>query len=226
MLQTAFQKFSGGCMMVMRTDRDVVQFLGTAFLVHNEGYLLTAAHVLPKNDQVMVVPHIDDTGFLPLSLDRVSPLTARVISTDSERDVALIKLEQDLGISLPDHFLGSTDDLLSGSSVMAMGFSFGHQQLHTLIALNGVVSAKVSSQNSSKLILFDRMIHDGDRGGPLVSISDGLVVGILNGRFDPVEASREYTDGSRTVSATTNMSYAVAIEYGIALMEQEGLTPG
>lgn len=226
MLEAAFQKFSGGCMMVMRQDQELVSFLGTAFLVHNEGYLLTAAHILPANNKVMVVPNSEETGFLPLSLDRVAPLSARVVSTDPDRDVALLKLEGELTITLPDHFLGSTDGLQCGSSVMALGFSFGHQQLHTLVALNGVVSAKVLSRNNSNLILFDRMIHDGDRGGPLVNISDGRVVGILNARFDPIKVSPDYTADSQTVSATTNMSYAVAIEYGVALMEQEGLTPG
>lgn len=226
MLQTAFQKFSGGCMMVMRRDEDVVTFLGTAFLVHDDGYLLTVAHILPESAEVMVVANSNETGFLPMSRPSVTPLAARVVATDPDRDIALIKLEQNLDISLPDHFLGTADSLLTGSSVMAMGFSFGHQKLHTLVALGGAVSAKAVSRNDSNLILFDRMIHDGDRGGPLVSIGDGLVVGILNGRFDPLEVARDYTDGSRTVSSSTNMSYAVAIDYGLDLMEEAGLAAG
>jgi serine protease Do len=67
------------------------------------------------------------------------------------------------------------------------------------------------------------MIHVGDRGGPLIGVDDGLVIGIINGRFDAVRASQEYTDGSQTVEVNTNMSYAVAIDYGVELMEEEGL---
>ncbi len=225
MLQTVCQKFGGGCMMVMRQDGDAVGFLGSAFLVHESGYLLTVAHILPSEGRLMVAPGDAGNDFTPVSQERVTPIPVRVVRRDADRDVALLKMERELDIRLPDHFLGSSDSLLVGSSVMAMGFAFGHQTLHTLVAMNAVVSAKVLSHNRSKLLLFDSMMHDGDRGGPLVSVAEGLVVGIVNGRFDPQEAAKEYTDGSRTVATNTNMSYAIAIEYGTALMEEEGLTP-
>lgn len=99
-----------------------------------------------------------------------------------------------------------------GKSVMIMVYSFGYQTLHTLVAMNAVISAKVLSNNRTRMLLFDSMVHDGDRGGPLISVGDGLVVGIVNGRFDPQEAGREYTDGSGTGAANTNISYAVAVE--------------
>jgi serine protease Do len=86
-----------------------------------------------------------------------------------------------------------------------------------------VFGLSLLSNNRSRLLLFDTMVHDGDRGGPLISVADGLVVGIINGRFDSLEASREYTDGSKTVAANTNISYGIAVEYGIELMEREGL---
>jgi serine protease Do len=132
-------------------------------------------------------------------------------------------MEQEIEMQLPDHFIGTAESTIVGNQVMALGFSFGHQALHTLMAVSGVTSAKVLSRNESKILLFDNMIHDGDRGGPLVGVDDGLVIGIINGRFDAVSASQDYTDGSQTVSAMTNMSYAVAIDYGVELMEEEGL---
>jgi serine protease Do len=223
MLQTICQKFSGGCMMVMRQSGDSVSFLGTAFLVHEEGYLLTAAHILPREGNLLVVPGEQDNDFVPVSRKRVTTLPVSIAQRNSERDVALLRIEQPMAMRLPDHFLGSAQNLYLGSSVMAMGYAFGHQTLHTLVAMNAVICAKVLSNNRSRLLLFDSMVHDGDRGGPLVSVGDGLVVGIIDGRFDPQEAASEYTDGSRTVAANTNISYAIAIEYGIELMEKEGL---
>lgn len=223
MLQTVRQKFSGGCMMVMRQDDDVVTFLGTAFLVHRAGYLLTVAHILPRDARLMVVPHVHDGDFVPLNQERLTPLPVKVARTDPDRDIALLRLEHELEIGLPDHFLGRAETLLPGSSLMAMGFSFGHQQIYPLMALNALASAKVLSRNQTRMLLFDTMVHAGDRGGPLVSVGEGLVVGIINGRFDPLEAARDHTEGSRTVASNTNVSYAVDVEHGIQLMDAEGL---
>ena len=224
MLQNAFQKFYGGCMMVVRQEGETVFFLGTAFLVHGEGYLLTVAHILPKEGRLMVVPNQQEGEFQPTVLEQVAPLPVHVARIDVERDLALLKLEHSLDISLPDHFLGTADSIAPGTSVMALGFSFGLQQIHSLVALNAIVCCKVISRNHSKLLLFDSMVHDGDRGGPLVNVEEGLVVGVINGRFNPVDASRDYTDGSQTLSVNTNISYAVAIDYASALFEAEGLT--
>jgi serine protease Do len=223
MLQTICQKFSGGCMMVMRQHGESVSFLGTAFLVHEAGYLLTVAHILPKDKKLLVVPGEPGNDFTPVSHRRVTTLPVSVAQRDPDRDVALLRIDQPMEMRLPDHFLGSAENMYLGNSVMAMGYAFGYQTLHTLVAMNAVICAKVLSNNQSKLLLFDSMVHDGDRGGPLVSVGDGLVIGIINGRFDPQEAASEYTDGSKTVATNTNISYALAIEYGIDLMEKEGL---
>jgi serine protease Do len=153
----------------------------------------------------------------------VTTIPVKVVSRNQDRDIALLKMEQEIEMQLPDHFIGTAESTIVGNQVMALGFSFGHQALHTLMALSAVTSAKVLSRNESKILLFDNMIHVGDRGGPLIGVDDGLVIGIINGRFDAVRASQEYTDGSQTVEVNTNMSYAVAIDYGVELMEEEGL---
>lgn len=223
MLQAVCQKFSGGCMMVFRQTHETVQFLGSAFLVHESGYLLTVAHILPEKGQLMVVPADAIDIFTPINQETVTSIPVQVARRNLKQDIALLKMEQEPELRLPDHFLGTAENITVGSSAMTMGFSFGHQSLHTLMTMNAVISAKVLSRNRSKLLLFDSRAHDGDRGGPLIGVTDGLVVGLINGRFDPREASKSYTDGSQTLISDTNISYAVAIDYGIALMEDEGL---
>lgn len=224
MLGTVFQKFSGGCMMVFLRDGEAVRFLGTAFLVHEDGYLLTVSHTIPKDGQLIVVPADPGNEFTPISQETVTSIPVAVVRRNVDRDIALLKMEQQIDMQLPDHFIGTAESSLVGNQVMALGFAFGHQALHTLVAINAVTSAKVLSRNDSKILLFDNMIHDGDRGGPLIGVEDGLVIGIINGRFDALEAGKDYTDGSYTIQANTNVSYAVAIDYGIELMEEEGLT--
>lgn len=223
MLGTVFQKFSGGCMMIFLRDGETVQFLGTAFLVHEEGYLLSVSHIIPQEGQLIVVPAEPGNEFTPINQETVTSIPIAVVRRDAERDVVLLKMQHEIDMQLPDHFIGTAESALVGNQVMALGFAFGHQTLHTLVASSAVTSGKVLSRNQSKILLFDTMIHDGDRGGPLVGVEDGLVIGIINGRFDPQEASKDYTDGSQTVTANTNISYAVAIDYGVALMEAEGL---
>lgn len=211
-------------MMVFRREGEAVQFLGSAFLVHEDGYLLTVSHIIPQeNANLIVVPPIPGNEFTPISHETVTSVPVKVVSRNLDRDIALLQMEQQIEMQLPDHFIGTAESTIMGTQVMSLGFSFGHQALHTLMAVSAVTSAKVLSRNESKILLFDNMIHDGDRGGPLIGVEDGLVIGIVNGRFDAVSASQDYTDGSQTVSAMTNMSYAVAIDYGVELMEKQGL---
>lgn len=223
MLQGVSQKFRGGCMMLMRDQGEQVAFLGSAFLVHRDGYLLTAAHLTSEPAGLRVVATSFSEGFAPMTFDRVAAMPVVVARADRAHDVALLRIEQELGIEVPDDFLGATEAVRPGASVMSLGYSFGHDQLHTLLTIGGVVSAKIHSPNGTRLILFDNMIHDGDRGGPLVHVADGHIVGVLSGRFEPGEVVRGSRDWDRTPPRDTNISYAVAIEYGLDLMREEGL---
>lgn len=223
MLQGVSHKFRSGCMMLMRDQGDQVSFLGSAFLVHRGGYLLTAAHVVTDPSNLRIVPTSYTEGFSPMTFDRVAAMTASLVGTDSDHDVALLRIDQEVEIEVPDDFLGSTDNVRPGASVMALGYSFGHEQLHTILTTSAVVSAKIRSPNDTRLILFDNMVHDGDRGGPLVHVADGHIVGVVSGRFEPAEVVRGSRDWDRAPPRDTNVSFAVAIEYGLALMEAEGL---
>jgi serine protease Do len=223
MLQGVSQKFRGGCMMLMRDQGERVAFLGSAFLVHRDGYLLTAAHLTTEPRGLRVVATSLSEGFAPMSFDRVAAMPVTVARTDHQHDVALLRIEQDLGIEVPDDFLGSTDNVRPGASVMSLGYAFGHEQLHALLTISGVVSAKIRSPNNTRLILFDSMTHDGDRGGPLVHVADSHVVGVLSGRFEPAEVVRGSRDWDRKPPRDTNISHAVAIEYGLELMREEAI---
>jgi serine protease Do len=210
-------------MMLMRNQQDQVSFLGSAFLVHREGYLLTAAHIVSDPSDLRVVPMAYQEGFAPMTIERVAAMTVNVARADPQHDVALLHIDQEVSIEVPDDFLGSTGNVRPGASVMSLGYSFGHDQLHAILTANAVVSAKIRSPNGTELILFDNMVHDGDRGGPLIHVADGHIVGIVSGRFEPSEVVRGSRDWDRSPPRDTNISFAVAIEYGLALMEQQGL---
>lgn len=223
MLQGISHKFRGGCMMLVRDDGQQVSFLGTAFLVDPKGYLLTAAHLVHNPDNLRVVPTDAGDGFIPMTFDRVAAMPATVARVNPARGTALLRIEQTIEISVPDDFLGTAENVRPGASIMSLGYSFGHDQLHTVLTIGGIVSGKVLTPNGTNLILFDNMAQDGDIGGPLVHATDGHIVGLVSGRFEPGEVVRGSTDWDRKPPRDTNVSYAVAIDYGIELMEQEGL---
>jgi S1-C subfamily serine protease len=223
MLQGVSHKFRSGCMMLVRDQQEQVSFLGTAFLVHRDGYLLTAAHLATNPHGLRVVPTSVSDEFAPMRFDRVAAIPVSVTRVDAAHDVALLRIEEPVTIDVPDDFLGATENVRSGASVMVLGYSFGHEQLHAILTASAVVSAKIRSPNDTRLILFDNMVHDGDRGGPLVHVADGHIVDIVSGRFEPIEVVRGSQEWDRVPPRDTNIAFAVAIEYGLDLMRDEGL---
>ncbi|MCF8002913.1 MAG: serine protease [Chromatiaceae bacterium] len=223
MLQGISQKFRGGCLMLARDNGGALDFLGTAFVVHPQGYLLTAAHLVAETEGLRVVPTSSGGEFQPMSFDRVAAMAVSVARRDTAHDVALLKIDQGLEISVPDDFLGSGENVLPGASLMSLGYAFGHEQIHTTLTVGGFAAAKIRSANDTQLILFDSMVHNGDIGGPLIHVADGHVVGIISGRFEPAEVLSGSATWERRSTPGTNISFAVDIDYGTALMRSEGL---
>ena len=224
MLQNLSLKYAGGCMMLVRKKEDSVVFLGTAFLMHDDGYLLTALHLLEGDeDGLMVVPTSDPDEFTPISVDRVSAMSVTVSGVDREHNVALLEIDRNLRIKTPDHLGGRTENLGLGTSLLCLGFPFGHDEMHNLTVQSAILSSKGMTRNGTRILLFDSMVYDGSSGGPLVSGDDDRVVGIVMGRFSPVEDGGDFARGNRSPSFDTSFSYAVSIEYGLALMENAGL---
>ena len=224
MYKNAAQKYLGACYLLVRKEQERVIFLGTAFLVHEKGYLLTAAHLLGADPgSLMVAKPLDPEHFSPLSMDVVHAVDVEVAKVDTIHNIAVLKLKKDYVISTPDHLLGNTDGLLLGSGLVCLGFPFGHQDLHNLAVRSSILSSKTVLSNGTKLLLFDSMIHDGMSGGPVVSIEDERVVGIVIGRFSPMADGGDFSRGADHPDYETSVSYAVVVEYGTALLEELGI---
>jgi serine protease Do len=224
MLQSVSHKFRSGCLMLARRDEETITFLGSAFLVHGDGYLMTAAHLVEPGAGLVMVPGAVTDDFSPMTMDRVAAMEVEVRQRDEDHGIALLRILQPIDIGVPYDFLGATNAVRPGASVMALGYSFGHHQVHSLLGYNAVVSAKIRSRNDTSLILYDSAFHEGDSGGPLIHVADSHVIGIINGRFEPAETALQTGDVAEKLEAReTNVSYAVGIEYGLALMRTEGL---
>jgi serine protease Do len=147
--------------------RQVAQ--GTGFLVTADGYILTNNHLVGDAEDIQV------------QLDDGRTLKAKVVGTDPETDVAVVKID---AADLPYVELADSDTLEVGEWVLAIGNPFGLS--HTVTA--GIVSAKGRSRigvaDFEDFIQTDAAINFGNSGGPLLNL-DGKAVGINTAIIGP-----------------------------------------
>jgi len=140
--------------------------LGSGVIVDSKGYIVTNRHVVEKADRIRVKLEDDPGGVLH---------DAKVIGTDQETDLAVIKIDTDK--PLPIAKLGNSDSMEVGDWVLAVGSPFGLQATVTA----GIVSAKgrniVPNRQFQSFIQTDAAINPGNSGGPLVNMA-GEVIGI------------------------------------------------
>ncbi len=225
MIQSVMWKFRASCMMLMRREGRQVVYLGTAFVVHRDGYLLTVASLIPEHvgeGELVVAPPDLEQAFQPITQETVAPLRVVVAQIDRENDVALLRFDPPLEVVVPDRIIGNPEVYFDGSSLMVLGYAFAHYRIHNPIARHAVISARVQAPNGTNLMLVDQRVHDGDVGGLLVCVQDERVIGLVQRRFDPTDLRKEEHDDG--VQVVTVMSQGVSIEYGAALMKEEGLT--
>jgi serine protease DegQ len=136
--------------------------LGSGVIVSPAGYVLTNNHVIEEADEIEVI----------LNDGRKS--VAKVIGTDPETDLAVLKVE--LG-NMPVITLGDSESLSVGDPVLAIGNPFGVGQTVT----SGIVSALGRTQlginTFENFIQTDAAINPGNSGGALVDIQ-GRLMGI------------------------------------------------
>ncbi len=135
--------------------------LGSGFIVSQDGYLLTNAHVVEGADEVTV------------RLTDKREFKAKIIGADKRTDIALLKIEAS---GLPAVKMGDPAQLKVGEWVVAIGSPFGFDNSVTA----GIVSAKGRSlpqENYVPFIQTDVAINPGNSGGPLFNLR-GEVVGI------------------------------------------------
>ncbi len=142
---------------------DAERSLGSGVIVDRRGFILTNDHV------------IDDATKIQVALDGdAMHYSARVIGTDKDTDLAVIKIEATH--ELPVAKLGNSDGVQVGDWVLAFGSPFGLNSTVTA----GIVSAKDRAnvgQQFQRFIQTDAAINPGNSGGPLVSMA-GEVIGI------------------------------------------------
>ncbi|MGA8478891.1 MAG: Do family serine endopeptidase [Chthoniobacterales bacterium] len=135
--------------------------LGSGVIVSADGYILTNNRVVKNAREIQV------------ALNDGRTFTAKIVGTDSQTDVALLKVRAD---NLPELTLADSDKSNIGDVVLAIGNPFGIGQTVTA----GIVSAKhrvTAGDTDEDFIQTDAAINPGNSGGALVD-TEGRLIGI------------------------------------------------
>ncbi len=142
---------------------DAERSLGSGVIVDKKGFILTNDHVIDQATKIEVALDGDSNHY-----------SAKLIGTDKDTDIAVIKIEADH--ELPVAKLGNSDGVQVGDWVLAFGSPFGLNSTVTA----GIVSAKDRANvghQFQRFIQTDAAINPGNSGGPLVNMA-GEVIGI------------------------------------------------
>lgn len=136
--------------------------LGSGVVVSPEGYVLTNNHVVESAESIRV------------ALADGRQAAASIIGTDSETDLALLKIDLE---NLPVITLGDSDQLHVGDVVLAIGNPFGVGQTVTSGIIGALGRSHIGLNTFENFIQTDAAINPGNSGGALVN-TRGELIGI------------------------------------------------
>jgi S1-C subfamily serine protease len=189
---TAGDDFSGiideAIKSVVSVRTDVGQ--GTGFIITNDGYIVTNAHVLAGGTEVYSITY------------ELEMIETEFIGYDFVLDIALLKIP---GNPVALEF-GDSDDVQIGEKVIAIGNPLGLQFSVT----EGIVSAvdRTGPNDLDAYIQTDAALNPGNSGGPLIN-KEGKVIGINNFK----------AGGSENIGFALESNYIIDIVNEIALEE-------
>lgn len=157
-----FPGFNGGDNGGPGAQEDVPSAsLGSGFIISNDGYILTNAHV------------VDGANVVTVKLTDKREFRAKVVGTDKQSDVAVLKISAS---NLPTVKIGDPSQSKVGQWVVAIGSPYGFDNTVT----SGIISAKgrsLPNENYTPFIQTDVPVNPGNSGGPLFNLQ-GQVIGI------------------------------------------------
>jgi serine protease DegQ len=182
-----FRRFFGDSLDDPRGPR-----LGSGVIVSRQGYMLTNNHVVEGMEEIEV-----------LLADGKTRLKARLVGTDPETDLAVLKVERE---GLPAITFGASESLRVGDVVLAIGNPFGVGQTVTMGIVSGLGRRGLNLNTYENFIQTDASINVGNSGGALVDAA-GSLVGINTAIF------------SRT-GGSVGIGFAIPVATARAVLEQ------
>jgi TPR repeat protein len=168
---------------------------GTGFFITQDGYLITAAHVVRDANRVRV-------------LTKTGRVAARVVSVDAANDLALLKAEGRFS-PLP---IASSRSVKRGATVATVGFpNIGLQGYAPKLA-KGEIAALTGPKDDPRYFQISVSVQPGNSGGALFD-ERGNVVGVVTGKLNPLAAV--VSSGA----LPENVNYAVKSSFLLSFLE-------
>jgi Do/DeqQ family serine protease len=165
--------------------------LGSGVIVSPDGYILTNFHVIDAADQIEV------------ALADGRKLKAKVVGSDPESDLAVIRVEAD---NLPAITFGHMENIGVGDMVLAIGNPFGVGQTVTMGIVSALGRTHLGINTFEDFIQTDAAINPGNSGGALVD-TEGALIGINTAIY------------SRT-GGSLGIGFAIPVSSARKIMEQ------
>ena len=142
--------------------------LGSGFIIHPDGYVMTNDHVIAGENEVTVTVFGGGT-------DRQTYSNVRILAANPDIDLALLKIETPDKKQFPTVPLGDADELKQGQPVFAIGAPLGLERSVS----EGIVSLRNRLDGGHMFIQTTTQINPGNSGGPLFNLR-GEVIGVNN----------------------------------------------
>ncbi len=155
-----FRRFFDDQFDVPRERRE--QSLGSGVIISPDGHILTKDHVIRGASEIQVYWSNSDR----------KPETAKVVGTDSETDIAVLKVA---GSNLPAVVLGNSDAVEVGNFVLAIGNPFGIGQTTTMGIVSAIGRGDLGIESYENFIQTDAAINPGNSGGALINERGELI---------------------------------------------------
>ncbi len=167
--------------------------LGSGVIVSDSGYILTNSHVVEAADGIEI------------ALADTRRVNARVVGTDPESDLAVLKIDLP---KLPAIAFGQPESARVGDVVLAIGNPFGVGQTVTMGIVSALGRSHLGINTFENFIQTDAAINPGNSGGALVDIN-GNLIGINTAIYSK-------TPGG----ASLGIGFAIPVSTAKSVMEQ------
>ena len=166
---------------------------GSGVVVSSDGYIVTNKHVIGSSDSLNVNFYNGDS------------LEGKLVGYDALTDIALIKVEAS---DLKAIDLGSSDNLVEGQSLWAIGNPYGYTWSFTSGMVSGLKRMVFNSDGNliPNMIQTDALINPGNSGGPLLD-GNGCMIGLVSSIYS--------TSGS-----AQGISFALPVETVVDVIKQ------
>jgi len=136
--------------------------IGSGFVYGEKGILVTCNHVVKNGSSIVIrFPGVK------------SPVTAKIVLSDEEHDLALLKFDDNL---LEPITLIDKEQISEGMEVVFIGYPFGFGDA---ITHQGILAAITKDAAGMTTYVIDGSVNSGNSGGPLLN-NRGEVMGVIN----------------------------------------------